>query len=78
LGSERRSSHPKAFDQYLSAASLMESAGFVNAGKLECLSIRKSMNYQELAKNIYREPEFVSRMRNGRLLETRGHSCQKT
>jgi len=68
----------RSFDQYLSAASLMESVAFVNAGKLECLSMRKSVNQQELAKNVHREPGLVSRTRNGKLLETRGHACQKT
>jgi len=56
----------------------MESVAFVNAGKLECLSMRKSLNQQELAKNLYREPGLVSRTRNGKLLESRGHACQKT
>jgi len=44
---ERRLLRRKVFDQYdelATAASLMESGGYVNAGKLKCLSIYKSLN----------------------------------
>jgi hypothetical protein len=48
----------------------MEPGGYVNAGKLKRLSSYKQLNLQELAKALQREPDLVSRLRNGKLPES--------